>query len=83
MSIGLSIPGVYIIQSVKMCFSARPLGVQKPDVGSDQIALQFESNPPIEPITIINLIQINRNYKLPGRTNWHSSVIRQRRATRW
>ena len=31
-----------------------------------QITAQFEPNPPIEPIVIINLIQKNRNYKLAG-----------------
>jgi transcription-repair coupling factor (superfamily II helicase) len=28
--------------------------------------VQFEPNPPIEPIRIINLIQKDRNYKLAG-----------------
>jgi transcription-repair coupling factor (superfamily II helicase) len=28
--------------------------------------VQFEPNPPIEPIRIINLIQKNRSYKLAG-----------------
>ena len=44
----------------------RPLGVVKLDATATGIVVQFEPNPPIEPIVIIHLIQKNRNYKLAG-----------------
>ena len=44
----------------------RALGIVKLDAGPAQISVQFEPNPPIDPIIIINLIQKNRNYKLAG-----------------
>lgn len=48
----------------------KPLLIQKLDASADQVTIQFSpefsKNPPIEPITIINLIQKNRNYKLAG-----------------
>ena len=45
---------------------AKPLGVVKLDASSAQIVVQFEPNPPIEPIRIIHLIQKDRNYNLAG-----------------
>jgi len=45
---------------------AKPLGIVKLDAAAQQIVVQFEANPPIEPIRIINLIQKNRSYKLAG-----------------
>ena len=58
--------GHALLATHRLRLLARPLGIQKLDAGSDQITLQFGPNPPIEPITIINLIQKNRNYKLAG-----------------
>ncbi|OQA33013.1 MAG: Transcription-repair-coupling factor [Betaproteobacteria bacterium ADurb.Bin341] len=58
--------GASLIASHRLRLLAKPLGVQKLDASSDQIILQFGPNPPIEPLTIINLIQKNRNYKLAG-----------------
>ena len=44
----------------------KPLGIVKLDATAEQIVVQFEPSPPIEPIRIINLIQKDRNYKLAG-----------------
>ena len=44
----------------------KPLGIVKLDATATNIVVQFEPNPPIEPIAIINLIQKNRNYRLAG-----------------
>jgi transcription-repair coupling factor (superfamily II helicase) len=37
-----------------------------PMATADQLVVQFGPNPPIEPITIVNLIQKNRNFRLAG-----------------
>ncbi len=36
------------------------------DATAEQLVVQFEPNPPIEPIRIIQLIQKDRNYRLAG-----------------
>ncbi|MBL8450639.1 MAG: transcription-repair coupling factor [Dechloromonas sp.] len=58
--------GQSLLATHRVRLMARPLGVQKLDATSDQLVVQFGPNPPIEPITIINLIQKNRNFRLAG-----------------
>ena len=55
-----------LLDSHRLRLLCRPLGIVKVDATAEQILLQFEPNPPIEPIRIINLIQKDRNYKLAG-----------------
>ena len=55
-----------LLDSHRLRLLCKPLGIIKVDATSEQILLQFEPNPPIEPIRIINLIQKDRNYKLAG-----------------
>jgi transcription-repair coupling factor (superfamily II helicase) len=55
-----------LIETHKVRQAAKPLGIIKLDASETRINLQFEANPPIEPIKIIQLIQKNRNYKLNG-----------------
>jgi transcription-repair coupling factor (superfamily II helicase) len=55
-----------LIETHRLRISAKPLGIVKIDASESRINLQFEPNPPIEPIKIIQLIQKNRNYKLNG-----------------
>ena len=55
-----------LLDSHRLRLLCKPLGIIKVDATSEQIVLHFESNPPIEPIRIINLIQKDRNYKLAG-----------------
>ena len=55
-----------LLDSHRLRLLCRPLGIVKLDATSEQIAVQFEPNPPIEPIRIIHLIQKDRNYKLAG-----------------
>ena len=55
-----------LLDSHRLRLLCKPLGIIKVDATSEQIVLHFESNPPIEPIHIINLIQKDRNYKLAG-----------------
>ncbi len=58
--------GQSLLATHRVRLMARPLGVQKLDATADQLVVQFGPNPPIEPITIINLIQKNRNFRLAG-----------------
>lgn len=55
-----------LLESHRLRLLCQPLGIVKLDATASQITVQFEPNPPIEPIVIINLIQKNRNYKLAG-----------------
>ncbi|WP_319240383.1 transcription-repair coupling factor [uncultured Propionivibrio sp.] len=55
-----------LLESHRLRLMCKPLGIVKLDATSEQIVVQFEVNPPIEPIRIINLIQKDRNYRLAG-----------------
>ena len=55
-----------LIENHRLRLLCKPLGIVKLDATADQIVVQFEPNPPIEPIRIINLIQKDRNYRLAG-----------------
>ena len=55
-----------LLDSHRLRLLCKPLGIIKLDATAEQIVIQFEPNPPIEPIRIINLIQKDRNYKLAG-----------------
>jgi transcription-repair coupling factor (superfamily II helicase) len=55
-----------LIETHRLRMTAKPLGIMKIDASESRINLQFEPNPPIEPIKIIQLIQKNKNYKLNG-----------------
>ena len=55
-----------LLDSHRLRLLCKPLGIIKLDATAAHIVVQFEPNPPIEPIRIINLIQKDRNYKLAG-----------------
>ena len=55
-----------LIENHRLRLMCKPLGIIKLDATADQIVVQFEPNPPIEPIRIIKLIQTDRNYRLAG-----------------
>ncbi len=55
-----------LLESHRLRLLCKPLGIVKLDATSAQLTVQFEPNPPVEPICIINLIQKNRNYRLAG-----------------
>ena len=57
---------VSLLESHRLRLLCKPLGIVKLDATASNIVVQFEPNPPIEPIRIINLIQKDRNYKLAG-----------------
>ncbi|MEW6514935.1 MAG: transcription-repair coupling factor [Pseudomonadota bacterium] len=55
-----------LIETHRLRLLGKPLGIAKLDAGPASITLQFVKNPPIEPLTIIQLIQKDRAYKLAG-----------------
>ncbi|MFT3850078.1 MAG: transcription-repair coupling factor [Propionivibrio sp.] len=57
---------VSLLESHRLRLLCKPLGIVKLDATATNVVVQFEPNPPIEPIRIINLIQKDRNYKLAG-----------------
>ena len=66
----LPLQGQSLLATHRLRLLVKPLLIQKLDAATDQVTIQFSpeftKNPPIEPITIINLIQKNRSYKLAG-----------------
>jgi transcription-repair coupling factor (superfamily II helicase) len=55
-----------LLDSHRLRLLCKPLGISKLDATAEQIVVQFEANPPIDPMRIINLIQKDRNYRLAG-----------------
>ena len=55
-----------LLDSHRLRLLCRPLGISKLDANTEQIVVQFEAKPPIDPMRIIHLIQKNRNYRLAG-----------------
>ena len=55
-----------LLDSHRLRLLCKPLGIIKLDASSEQIVVHFETNPPIDPMRIINLIQKDRNFKLAG-----------------
>jgi transcription-repair coupling factor (superfamily II helicase) len=55
-----------LLDSHRLRCLCKPLGVSKLDATGEQIVVQFEAEPPIDPMCIINLIQRDRNYRLSG-----------------
>jgi transcription-repair coupling factor (superfamily II helicase) len=55
-----------LLDTHRLRLICKPLGIVKLDATADQVVVQFEPNPPIDPMRIIGLIQSNRNYKLAG-----------------
>jgi transcription-repair coupling factor (superfamily II helicase) len=61
---------------------ARPLGIQKIDAADSAIVITFAKTTPVEPYTILKLIQSKKNYKLAGSDrlriegNWPEAIMR-------
>ncbi len=55
-----------LLDSHRLRLLCRPLGISKLDANAEQIIVQFEATPPIDPMRIIHLIQKDRNYRLAG-----------------
>jgi transcription-repair coupling factor (superfamily II helicase) len=55
-----------LLDSHRLRLLCKPLGISKLDAAVEQVVVQFEPDPPIDAMRIINLIQKNRNYRLAG-----------------
>ena len=59
-------PARVLLDSHRLRIAAKELGITRIDASSDNIQLQFVSNPPIEAIKIIQLIQSGKEYSMAG-----------------
>jgi transcription-repair coupling factor (superfamily II helicase) len=50
----------------RLRLETKPFGIARLSVGPDGANIQFEPNPPIDPLKLIKLIQTRREYKLAG-----------------
>jgi len=55
-----------LIETHRLRVAAKPVGIIKIDAHGESAVLQFEPNPPIDSMKIIDLIQKNRHIKLHG-----------------
>ena len=59
-------PGKALIETHRLRVAARQIGIIKIDAHGESVLLQFQPNPPIDAMRIIDLIQKNRHVKLNG-----------------
>jgi len=59
-------PAKTLIATHRLRLAALTLGIQKIDASDTGALIQFQPNPPIEPLRIIELVQDNRRVKLAG-----------------
>ena len=59
-------PAKALVETHRLRVAAKPIGIVKIDAHSESALLQFEPNPPIDAMRIIDLIQKNRHIKLNG-----------------
>jgi transcription-repair coupling factor (superfamily II helicase) len=59
-------PARALIETHRLRVAAKPLGIVKIDAHGESALLQFEPNPPVDAMRIIELIQKNRHIKLNG-----------------
>jgi len=55
-----------LIETHRLRVAARPAGIVKIDAHAESATLQFEPNPPVDAMRIIELVQKNRHIKLNG-----------------
>ena len=55
-----------LVETHRLRIAAKPLGIVKIDASEVAIGLQFEPNPPIDPMRIIEMVQKHRHIKLAG-----------------
>ena len=59
-------PAQALVETHRLRVAARPVGIIKIDAHAESATLQFEPNPPIDGMRIIELVQKNRHIKLNG-----------------
>ncbi len=63
-----------LIETHRLRVAAKPVGIIKIDAHAESAVLQFEPNPPIDAMRIIELIQKNRHIKLHGQDKLRITV---------
>ena len=58
--------GQTLFDTHRLRVMARPYGVAKIDAGPKLMSVSFRPNPPVDPMAIIGLVQMNRHIKLAG-----------------
>jgi transcription-repair coupling factor (superfamily II helicase) len=59
-------PARALIETHRLRIAAKPVGIVKIDAHAESAVLQFEPNPPVDALRIIELVQKNRQIKLNG-----------------
>jgi transcription-repair coupling factor (superfamily II helicase) len=59
-------PARSLIESHRLRILGKPLGVARIDATDSAILLQFVPQPPIDPATVLKLVQSRRNFRLAG-----------------
>jgi transcription-repair coupling factor (superfamily II helicase) len=59
-------PAKALVETHRLRVAAKPVGIVKIDAHGESAVLQFQPNPPIDAMRIIDLIQKNRHIKLNG-----------------
>lgn len=59
-------PAQALVETHRLRVAAKPVGITKIDAHAESATLQFEPNPPIDGMRIIELVQKNRHIKLNG-----------------
>jgi transcription-repair coupling factor (superfamily II helicase) len=75
-------PAKALIETHRLRVAAKPVGIIKIDAHNESAVLQFEPNPPIDAIRIIELIQKNRHIKLNGQDKLRITATMPDLATR-
>ncbi|GGX27852.1 transcription-repair coupling factor [Undibacterium squillarum] len=55
-----------LLETHRLRVAAKPLGIMKIDAHAEAITLQFEPNPPVDAMRIIELVQKNKHIRLNG-----------------
>ena len=55
-----------LLECHRLRIQGAPLGVQKIDASAGGIVVQFIAQPPVDPRRVLQLVQSNRIYRLPG-----------------
>ena len=75
-------PARVLLECHRLRMLAKPLGIQKIDAADSAIVITFAKTTPVEPFTILKLIQSKKNYKLAGperlrvEGNWPEAILR-------
>jgi transcription-repair coupling factor (superfamily II helicase) len=75
-------PAKALVETHRLRVAAKPIGIVKIDAHAESAVLQFQPNPPIDAMRIIELIQKNRHIRLNGQDKLRITVNMPDLATR-